>query len=1187
MQVLGISLAGYSLVACTIKGNIEDISNAEVSFSEPSGNKYINTTNYDFKVQVNSSNIGITSDKAVVEVYESKDCDTSKLVSTTAFAASGTVGTSSVASLQDGKIYSARIIVKDKDKTFQSVCSGWVGVDLQKPNPVSVSYPSGNTYVSTKELLTAWSPSTDNGISGLSDVPYRLRLYGLAACAGPVLQTADSADIQYKFKKLTQGVTYSVQVSAVDKATNESLISCSPYTEVDVNAPGFRFEDATSSSGYSRITNPAVYFDNDASASYWCLTQDLTFVPTSYTDVCPGGGGTTNGWFTSRPSMISITPGDGLKSYDLWIVRGDGSLISNRKTSAAITLDQTLPGAFTVSGVGGISDSVFDSWLTSSGNPTIRWAPSTDAVDYTLEIRTPGNSLVCSQAGIPAAPQEVTLTNCATLVDGQTYKVRMISYDVARNFVIAPDFNFTVDRSFPGAFSISGISGGQDTTIDHFLGPGNPIVNYSAASGATHYKIEVKDSGGSATICTLGGQVAPGGVFDYNTEAGVSCTGLTHGATYKVYVTAYNAGETATAASNNGYTFQVDTVAPTLSIDSHPPVLTSDTFADFTFTAADALSGLGGTQCQLDAAAYAPCTSPVHLVGVTEGVHVYNVKAIDNVGTVTTQSFSWRVDLSNPVLTILTQPPAYLNSLAVGISFSATDAAGIAGYQCSMDGAPLSNCNSPLNFVTSEGPHSVLVRATDNTGFYDEKTVNFFADLTNPILTITSQPPAFTSNSAIYIGFSATDAAGIAGYQCGIDGAALSTCSSPLTFTATEGPHSVIVRATDNTGLYDEKTVNFRLDTTNPVLTINSQPPAYTANPNETITFSATDAAGIALYECGIDGAALTVCSSPLNFTVAEGPHTVIIRATDNTGFYDEKTVSFVMDITNPVVTITSQPTNPSDNVNFGTFSFSVADTNPTSTTCSIDGGAYSACTSPSTPSGLGSGSHTYAIRATDGAGNIGNASYTWTIYNYTWLSSGWVGCTATQPAWSTGGWGACSVGQPAYSYGGWGGCSTSCGPGTMYRTESCNYVYGTQSRTVSCPTNSGTETRTVQCQRNDGVIVADGFCLTAKPAGSEACSRNDCPGGAPANSQGCSRGGGSDCNSAQATSAGCNPGSCTGTWVLIGSSPAGADCSNYTSYNGCCGTFAGAYSGWTCYVRPTVCNSSDGKGGYTEWQCQ
>ncbi|MGH2808994.1 MAG: plastocyanin/azurin family copper-binding protein, partial [Actinomycetota bacterium] len=80
-----------------------------------------------------------------------------------------------------------------------------------------------------------------------------------------------------------------------------------------------------------------------------------------------------------------------------------------------------------------------------------------------------------------------------------------------------------------------------------------------------------------------------------------------------------------------------------------------------------------------------------------------------------------------------------------------------------------------------------------------------------------------------------------------------------------------------------------------------------------------------------------------------------------------------------PVPTITSSPTNPSSSTDA---SFSFTDTEPgVSFECQLDGGAFTSCTSSHNYSGLGSGSHTFGVRARDAAGNTSAAAtYTWTI---------------------------------------------------------------------------------------------------------------------------------------------------------------------------------------------------------------
>jgi uncharacterized protein len=85
-----------------------------------------------------------------------------------------------------------------------------------------------------------------------------------------------------------------------------------------------------------------------------------------------------------------------------------------------------------------------------------------------------------------------------------------------------------------------------------------------------------------------------------------------------------------------------------------------------------------------------------------------------------------------------------------------------------------------------------------------------------------------------------------------------------------------------------------------------------------------------------------------------------------------------------PDTTIDSNPSNPS-NSSSASFTFSGTDAGGSgvaSFECKLDGGSFGSCTSPQNYSSLADGSHTFEVRAIDGAGNIDPtpASFTWTI---------------------------------------------------------------------------------------------------------------------------------------------------------------------------------------------------------------
>ena len=173
-------------------------------------------------------------------------------------------------------------------------------------------------------------------------------------------------------------------------------------------------------------------------------------------------------------------------------------------------------------------------------------------------------------------------------------------------------------------------------------------------------------------------------------------------------------------------------------------------------------------------------------------------------------------------------------------------------------------------------------------------------------------------------------------------------------------------------------TVQVTFDRTPPDTVITSAPPALTNAAASTFTFSSEPNAS---FECSLDGAAFTACTSPSTLTVAEGPHTFAVRARDAAGNVDPSPAqhSWSVDRTAPEIDLTQKP-NALTNATTATFAFT---SKPGATfECRLDAAAFAPCTSPVTLAGLGEGDHTFAVRATDKAGNVSAtpATYSWQV---------------------------------------------------------------------------------------------------------------------------------------------------------------------------------------------------------------
>ncbi|WP_239014673.1 adventurous gliding motility protein AgmC [Archangium violaceum] len=89
----------------------------------------------------------------------------------------------------------------------------------------------------------------------------------------------------------------------------------------------------------------------------------------------------------------------------------------------------------------------------------------------------------------------------------------------------------------------------------------------------------------------------------------------------------------------------------------------------------------------------------------------------------------------------------------------------------------------------------------------------------------------------------------------------------------------------------------FTVDTSVPDTTIVSGPSGYTQERDATFEFSSNEQNVI--YECSLDGAEFTPCPSPVTFTnLAEGPHTLQVRARDAAGNVDESPASRTFRVT-------------------------------------------------------------------------------------------------------------------------------------------------------------------------------------------------------------------------------------------------------------------------------------------------
>lgn len=185
--------------------------------------------------------------------------------------------------------------------------------------------------------------------------------------------------------------------------------------------------------------------------------------------------------------------------------------------------------------------------------------------------------------------------------------------------------------------------------------------------------------------------------------------------------------------------------------------------------------------------------------------------------------------------------------------------------------------------ATSGGQKTITIAGAGGTmgeTFTSSSQVSFIPDCSPPETTITSGPTGPTNDTTPSFGFSSSESAS---FQCSVDGAAFSGCSSPLTTAALpEGAHEFRVRAIDAAGNVDSSpaTRTFTVDITVPTASIDG--PALTNRKSPTFTLTSSESG---TFQCAVDDGAFAACASPYRPPqLGAGDHNLRVRAVDQAG---------------------------------------------------------------------------------------------------------------------------------------------------------------------------------------------------------------------------------------------------------------------------------------------------------------
>lgn len=218
-----------------------------------------------------------------------------------------------------------------------------------------------------------------------------------------------------------------------------------------------------------------------------------------------------------------------------------------------------------------------------------------------------------------------------------------------------------------------------------------------------------------------------------------------------------NPRNNASAITENACTGPVDTIAPTVTIDSHPADPSGGASASFTFHSSEVGSQFACSLVQgADPDAFSVCSSGKTYTSLVDGDYTFKVRATDaasNQGAATV--FSWTVDhlavdTTPPDTVIDSAPPNPSGGSTASFTYHATEPG--PSFECKLDGATFAGC--PVAGIAytglANGSHTFVVRAIDSSANIDPTPAGYTFDvaLSSPLAPAVV-PPALAPVSSV------------------------------------------------------------------------------------------------------------------------------------------------------------------------------------------------------------------------------------------------------------------------------------------------------------------------------------------------------------------------------------------------------------------------------------------------------
>ncbi len=262
-----------------------------------------------------------------------------------------------------------------------------------------------------------------------------------------------------------------------------------------------------------------------------------------------------------------------------------------------------------------------------------------------------------------------------------------------------------------------------------------------------------------------------------------------------------------------------------------------------------------------------------------------------------------------PVITLNSPPDGAVVRSGTLVDLSVTDT-DLVSVRYTVDGGLPRSLVAPYDVPTNlwaDGDHALNVTAQDSTGNVTSALYQFTIDSMPPAIDLVSPANNSIVPAGTVLDFLVADPH-LASVVLQVDSGTPAVFPAPYDRSVAglpDGPHSFLIRAGDTASNVAVRSFSITLDSTPPDIVLESPANNSLVPGRRTLDFRITDL-HLADTEIAVDSAAPVAFPAPHEFSLlslADGPHSFVVRASDAAGNVASRTYSITLDATPPWLT--------------------------------------------------------------------------------------------------------------------------------------------------------------------------------------------------------------------------------------------------------------------------------------------